>query len=123
MGYINVAWRTPAKPVDCIECRALDWVSATHKMLPQIGSACATATSPATRLCELESGVRSGVGGISWPCISTGLTCSRNVLATTQADTVDLANSAATVKTMLAAIDTEQHAVFLAMATGKELSC
>lgn len=123
MGYIDVAWLTPAKPVNYIEYRAVDWAGATLKTLSQSGRACATAVSPATCLDELDFRVRSAAGGISWPCIPSGLTCSRNVLATTQADAVDIASDAASVKMMLAPIETEQDAVFVAMATGKELSC
>ncbi|HNN96393.1 MAG TPA: ferritin-like domain-containing protein, partial [Pseudomonadota bacterium] len=123
LGYIDVAGLTPAKPVNYIEYRAIGGTGAAFKTLSQSGTVCATATSPATCLSELEFQVSRAATSFRWPCVSSGLTCSRNVLATTRADEVAVAADATTVTAMLAPIDSEQDAVFVAMASGKESSC
>lgn len=123
MGYIDVAWLTPAKPVNYIEYRAVEPANATHKTLSYSGRACAAATSPATCLSELEFQLSNVASSLSWPCIASGISCMRNVLATTAADAVEIATDAQAVRAMLAPIDSEQDAVFVAIATSKELSC
>jgi len=123
MGYVDVGWLTPARPVNYIEYRAVEPALATHRTLSYSGRACATARSPATCLSELESQLSNVPSSLSWPCIPSGISCMRNVLATTAADAVDIATDAKTVRAMLAPIDNEQDAVFVAMATSKEFSC
>ncbi len=126
IGYVDVAGLTPAKPVNYIEYRAIGGTGgtgATFKTLSQSGTVCATATSPATCLSELDNQANRSASSFRWPCVSSGLTCSRNVLATTRADEVAVAADATTVTAMLAPIDSEQDAVFVAMASGKESSC
>ncbi|HNN93449.1 MAG TPA: hypothetical protein PKI03_14315, partial [Pseudomonadota bacterium] len=83
IGYIDVARLTPARPVNYIEYRAVDGTNATFKTLSQSGRACANATSPTTCLSELDFQVSRSPTSFRWPCVSSGLTCSRNVLATT----------------------------------------
>src|SRR6218665_967542 len=119
---IAVSGLSPTASTDFVQLRGLSPDSAAptrpEYMVSTSGTACATATAPATCKSTLESLTSST--GFHTSCLDV---CNAYYVATTQGDEVKAHASLEALKSFLGPIDTTQEAVLLAFAEGYNLSC
>lgn len=121
-SQISVRGLQPPVIPDVIELRSVSGRDFEPEAAPfkvnSDGTACSTATAPAT--CQAELDALKPMSGFASTCIQI---CQDYHLATTRGDEVKAVATLEQLKTFLGPIDTAQEAMLIAFANGYNLSC
>ncbi|MDP1824110.1 MAG: ferritin-like domain-containing protein [Archangium sp.] len=119
---LSVRGLQPSVIPDVVELRVLTGRDfdpmATPRKVSSDGTACATATAPAT--CQASFDALSPMSGFAAACLQI---CQDYHLATTRGDEVKAVATLDELKTFLGPIDTAQEAMLIAFAQGYNITC